>query len=429
MREFPARPVRQQAAGRAARKVSASAQPRKGPRAANLSPELAAFEGMADPALLEAAARRAEFIGVGVDEVLRCHKILPPDQIAAALAEKLGLPLDPLDDDFRPHALEAACAGVLARAAPDGETQITVAPRSDGVQRLADAIAEEPQLGRHLRLAAPERLAARVRKVCVQELSDAAIYGLHRRRRDLSAVAYGASQLRRFTIGFSAAVIATGILAPALLLISLEYFLAFCFITWTFVRTLACLFPQESPSMPRIPERLLPVYTIILPLYREAPVVAKLIAAIQRLDYPREKLDVKLLLEEEDLETREAVARLDLAAPFEIIAPPKDGPRTKPKALAAALPFARGSFAVVYDAEDEPEPDQLRKALTAFAEGPPELACVQAKLAIDNVSDGWFSRHFASEYAGHFDVLLPALTKLNLPIPLGGTSNHFRGIR
>ena len=426
MREFPARPVRQQVAGRAVRNTLAGARPWKEPRTAALPPELAAFEGMADPALIEAAARRAEFIGVGIDEVLRCHKILPPDQIAAALADKLGLPLDPLNDDFRPHALEAACAGVLARAAPEEETVITVAPRSDGVRRLADAIAKEPQLARHLRLAAPERLAEHVRRICTQALSDEAIYGLYRRRRDLSALGYGTSQLRWFTIGFSAAVITAGILYPAQLLIAVEYFLAFCFIAWTLIRTLACVFPQRSLSGPRIPERHLPVYTIILPLHREAAVVAKLITAIQRLDYPREKLDVKLLLEEDDFETRAAVARLDLAAPFEIIAPPKDGPRTKPKALAAALPFARGSFVVVYDAEDEPEPDQLRKALAAFSEGPPELVCVQAKLAIDNVSDGWFSRHFTSEYAGQFDVLLPALARLGLPIPLGGTSNHFR---
>ena len=51
---------------------------------------------------------------------------------------------------------------------------------------------------------------------------------------------------------------------------------------------------------------------------------------------------------------------------------------------------------------------------------------MQARLAIDNASDGWLSRHFAAEYAGQFDVFLPALAKLRLPLPLGGTSNHFR---
>ena len=105
---------------------------------------------------------------------------------------------------------------------------------------------------------------------------------------------------------------------------------------------------------------------------------------------------------------------------------PLAGPRTKPKALAAALPFARGTFLVVYDAEDEPESDQLRRALAAFRNAPPELACVQARLAVDNVNDNWLTRLYAAEYAGLFDVLLPALARTRLPLPLGGTSNHFR---
>jgi cellulose synthase/poly-beta-1,6-N-acetylglucosamine synthase-like glycosyltransferase len=132
------------------------------------------------------------------------------------------------------------------------------------------------------------------------------------------------------------------------------------------------------------------------------------------------------VVEADDAETRAAVAGLGLGAPFEEIVSPLAGPRTKPKALAAALPFARGSFVVVYDAEDEPEPDQLRVALAAFRDGPPELACVQSRLAVDNVTDSWLTRHFTAEYAGLFEVFLPALADLKLPLPLGGTSNHFR---
>jgi cellulose synthase/poly-beta-1,6-N-acetylglucosamine synthase-like glycosyltransferase len=79
----------------------------------------------------------------------------------------------------------------------------------------------------------------------------------------------------------------------------------------------------------------------------------------------------------------------------------------------------------IYDAEDEPETDQLHKVLAAFLAGPKNLACVQAKLAIDNATDSWFSRQFTAEYAGQFEVFLPALARLRLPLPLGGTSNHF----
>ncbi len=132
------------------------------------------------------------------------------------------------------------------------------------------------------------------------------------------------------------------------------------------------------------------------------------------------------MVEADDPDTRYAIARLRLGAPFEEIVAPLAGPRTKPKALAAALPFAHGSFLVVYDAEDEPDSDQLRNALAAFRGAPPSLACMQARLTIDNASDNWITRHYAAEYAALFDVFLPSLARMRLPIPLGGTSNHFR---
>jgi cellulose synthase/poly-beta-1,6-N-acetylglucosamine synthase-like glycosyltransferase len=105
---------------------------------------------------------------------------------------------------------------------------------------------------------------------------------------------------------------------------------------------------------------------------------------------------------------------------------PAAGPRTKPKALNVALPFARGSFTVIYDAEDRPESDQLRHALEAFRTGGEKLACVQARLCIDNTDDSWLTRLFTAEYAGQFDVFLGGLAALHLPLPLGGSSNHFR---
>jgi glycosyltransferase XagB len=139
-----------------------------------------------------------------------------------------------------------------------------------------------------------------------------------------------------------------------------------------------------------------------------------------------EKLDIKLVLEADDQETRQAITAMGLGPPFQIIIAPAGGPRTKPKALNAALPFARGSFIAVYDAEDHPEPNQLRLALEAFVAGDARLACVQARLTIDNSRDSWLSRLFTAEYAGLFDVFLPGLAAWRLPLPLGGSSNHFR---
>jgi cellulose synthase/poly-beta-1,6-N-acetylglucosamine synthase-like glycosyltransferase len=170
----------------------------------------------------------------------------------------------------------------------------------------------------------------------------------------------------------------------------------------------------------------LPVYTIVVALYREAAAVKGLVAALRALNYPVEKLDIKLVVEADDTQTRMAIAALGLGLPFEIIVAPASGPRTKPKALNAALPFARGSFVAVYDAEDRPERDQLRLALEAFVAGDGRLACVQARLTIDNSRDSWLSRLFTAEYAGLFDVFLPGLAAWRLPLPLGGSSNHFR---
>jgi cellulose synthase/poly-beta-1,6-N-acetylglucosamine synthase-like glycosyltransferase len=141
-------------------------------------------------------------------------------------------------------------------------------------------------------------------------------------------------------------------------------------------------------------------------------------------DYPPEKLDIKLVIEADDAETRAALARLRLGPPFEILTAPDVGPRTKPKALNVALPFACGTFTVVYDAEDRPERDQLRRALDMFLSDA-DIACVQARLTIDNTDDSWLARIFTAEYAGQFDVFLPGLAALQLPLPLGGSSNHF----
>jgi len=394
-------------------------------RATELPVELAAFVGLLDPAILDAAARRANRLGVGGDEVLRCQGLLPPELITEAIAEHLGLSVDPLRRAREPVSFAAACAGVLARDEPGWSRSITVAPRGLGLRQLADALERDPRLADHLRLASPERLDQHVRTVGARELAQEAVYGLHRRWPDLSAAGRGWRRLCGFAALLCMTVAGAIFAAPAALLIAVEYFLALSFSVWTALRIAACFVRPESRPRIEIPGRFLPIYTLIVPLYREAAVVPRLIAALRRLDYPPEKLDVKIVLEEDDHETRAAVEKLALTAPFEIVVPPNAGPRTKPKALAATLPFARGSYVAVYDAEDEPDPRQLRDALVAFA-ADPGLACVQAKLTIDNVHDGWLSRHFAAEYAGLFEVFLPALAKAGLPLPLGGTSNNFR---
>jgi glycosyltransferase XagB len=173
-------------------------------------------------------------------------------------------------------------------------------------------------------------------------------------------------------------------------------------------------------------DRELPTYTIIAPLHREAHMVGPLVRALKGLDYPAAKLDIKLALEEDDTETIAAAKAARLDGRFEILRVPPGTPRTKPRACNYALRFARGAYTVIYDAEDRPEPDQLKKAAAAFRRARSCVACFQARLNVYNADENWLTRMFALEYAAWFDFLLPGLARLGIPIPLGGTSNHFR---
>lgn len=164
----------------------------------------------------------------------------------------------------------------------------------------------------------------------------------------------------------------------------------------------------------------MPIYSILIPVYREAGMIPQMARSLASLDYPVEKLDVSLVVEEDDRETRTAVRAAGLRA----ITVPACVPRTKPKACNFALQMTRGEFVVVYDAEDRPEPDQLRKAVAAFRSHP-EISCFQARLAIDRAT-GWLAHMFAVDYDLWFRMLLPGLARFGGPIPLGGTSNHFR---
>ncbi|MFA4945810.1 MAG: glycosyltransferase [Lentisphaeria bacterium] len=175
-----------------------------------------------------------------------------------------------------------------------------------------------------------------------------------------------------------------------------------------------------------LPDAELPAYTVLVPLYKEANIAARLVTALGQLDYPPAKLDVQLLVEAEDTETASACRRASLPPHIRLVIVPDGQPRTKPRACNYGLGQARGELLVIYDAEDRPEPDQLKKAALAFRRLPPAVACVQAKLNYYNARQNWLTRFFALEYSVWFDLFLPGLTRLGGPLPLGGTSNHFR---
>ncbi len=170
----------------------------------------------------------------------------------------------------------------------------------------------------------------------------------------------------------------------------------------------------------------LPVFTVLVPMFREAADAAVLAQALRDLDYPLGKLDIKLVLEADDHDTIAVARTLGLEGVFEVIRVPPSQPQTKPKACNFALRFARGEYLVIYDAEDRPEPDQLRKVVATFRRSPPNTACLQCRLNYYNASENWLTRMFTLDYSLWFDQVLPGLERLSIPIPLGGTSNHFK---
>lgn len=170
----------------------------------------------------------------------------------------------------------------------------------------------------------------------------------------------------------------------------------------------------------------LPIYTILLPVYKEDKLIQKLLWNLQSLDYPREKLDIKLVIEEDDDKTLTAVRNLDFPAIFEVIVVPFHMPKTKPKACNYALHFARGKYLTIYDAEDIPDTDQLKKVVALFNKLPDDYICIQSALNYFNRNENFLTRMFTLEYSYWFDYMLPGLDTLDIPIPLGGTSNHFK---
>jgi glycosyltransferase XagB len=170
-----------------------------------------------------------------------------------------------------------------------------------------------------------------------------------------------------------------------------------------------------------------PLYSIICPLYQEVEIARHFIKAMSNLDYPKEKLQILLVLEEDDTKTIKELKKAQLPSYFQMLIVFDELPKTKPKACNFALHHAKGEYIVIYDAEDVPERDQLKKAVVAYGQlQDQKVICLQAKLNYYNAKQNILTRLFTFEYSQWFDLMLPGLHKLDAPIPLGGTSNHFR---
>ncbi len=169
-----------------------------------------------------------------------------------------------------------------------------------------------------------------------------------------------------------------------------------------------------------------PSYTVLIPLLdEEKATITLLLEALNRLDYPNDKLDIKFLLEEHDTKTASVLHQFSLPWHYQILIVPAGTPQSKPRACNYGLCYALGQYLTIYDAEDRPDPDQLKIALHHFNTSSPEVVCLQAALNYYNYRENILTRLFTIEYTHWFDSLIPALDSLHVPVPLGGTSNHF----
>ncbi|TDQ64138.1 cellulose synthase/poly-beta-1,6-N-acetylglucosamine synthase-like glycosyltransferase [Maritalea mobilis] len=294
--------------------------------------------------------------------------------------------------------------------------------------QLANQLRQQPHLSQQICVVPPKALQRAVRQVQRPALYRHAVQSLSRIWPRASAH-LGLGGVKRFM--FLAAVLGVAVLSawdPPILEILLFVFLALLYVSPASFRLYASLYGLmlghgRRPKL--LGDACLPIYSIMIPLRDEAQLVPQLADALKALNYPPEKLDIKFVVESVSPDTIAAVEQELDYLPFELVEVPDGMPRTKPKAINFALPLVRGDHVVVYDAEDIPHPNQLRLAATLFAQRP-DIDCFQAELLIDNSGENALTALFATEYAAQFALIMPALADLNMPVPLGGTSNHFR---
>ncbi|MDP4594519.1 MAG: glycosyltransferase [Beijerinckiaceae bacterium] len=411
-------------------------------------PEAIAFLGSygIGPGVLATAAAKSSATGVRPEQILLANGALSEEQYYAALARHLGLQFMDGPAELAPGA--AFPQTITSGVAPLDQMDTAGHGRAD-TRGPAWLFAPEGQrldellILQNRRTLPHERFAitspGHLRKLLFgqrqRQIADMTANALADSRSDLSA-REAAGPAQKCVLLILATLLLTGLAAGGIYWLLLSLLAGSVLSGSIIVRLFAAAGSCDAQSREEIlvnrtqqnhaDDRDLPVYTIIVALYREAAVVRQLTAALNAIDYPAAKLDIKLVVEADDEDTQAALTALNLPARYQIIVLPPGKPRTKPRALNAALALAKGTYTCVFDAEDIPGPQQLREAAHVFDRNDNSLACLQGRLVIDNIGDSWLTRMFALEYAALFDVINPGLAWLRMPIPLGGTSNHFR---
>lgn len=378
----------------------------------------------------------ARRLGVSPRQAARAAGLIDPAAETSAVANAFGLTaatseiaLRPVMPPPPPYRLLTAPTLIPAEGGP----QDIAAVAENFTARQLGRLARRPHRDRR-RIAVTDRasLSRAIQRAYGPALAEEAANGLAQSRPRFSA-AFGLWRWQGIALSVAAGLFAgAAVFTPREAAAVYSAVLSLAFLVTIALRIAAAghacwRHAKGAGAAQRRPrDSALPRYTVLVAMYREARVLPQLVEALKALNYPAAKLDIKLVLEADDSETIAAARALALPPWFDILLAPPGHPRTKPRALNYALKFATGDLLVIYDAEDRPEPDQLMKAAAHFARAPAEVACLQARLTFDNACENWLAKQFTIEYASLFGGILPMLDAARLPLPLGGTSNHFR---
>jgi glycosyltransferase XagB len=388
---------------------------------------------LADEQLAEAADRALRH-STSVDRELLAARAVTETAYYQAIAAELGLAFIETIDPHFVIVTPSIDALLIMPHKPlvidqRGRTCKLIAPDLAGLVSLAEMLSRHGGLRPAFAITTPSAVRHAVWAVRSRERVAETVGHLFDTQQTASAriVATGSQGFVFGTI--FTALAALLIFSPVFMSIAAHLFLTTLFATLLWLRATALidgfgLDPEIVPADAADPT--LPVYTVMVALYREHAMAGQLVRALDAIDWPRAKLDIKFVCEANDPETIAALRAQPLGPEYEIVLVPRVHPHTKPKALNYAMAGARGEHLVIYDAEDRPHPAQLLQALARFRAGGPKLGCVQAPLVIANPRHSWITALFALEYAVLFRGLLPFLARNDLPLPLGGTSNHFR---
>jgi len=386
--------------------------------------------------LMGSIARRARSNGTTFKAEFLLDGLISEEKLYRALAAEAGLPfLVTVDPDLLVVRNEDCLAEltrndlrVLARLSGiAGAATLVMAPQERDLTRFLMLKHETETVRSRVCVTTPTALRAALMQRAEHELTRQATNGLFEASPRYSAK-LTLSGWQAFFIGaISVGVPLLAWFNPLWAFLALHIVGIFFFFCCSVMRFLAARNRVDRANLPVVTQgRERPVYSVLVALYREAEVVPRLLVALSRLQWPRHRLEIKLVCEAGDKETLEAIKAHKLRACVEVVEVSASLPRTKPKALRYALPLTTGEFVALYDAEDQPHPLQLEEAWQRFCARGEEVACVQAPLDVTNGRESTLSGLFAFEYAALFHGLLPWLAKVNHLLPLGGTSNHFR---